>query len=83
MFNKIIEDNENKIEYYSYYCLDCFDEEFIPKRLHDEFVKNKRIIKLNKKYICSEDFRMFQKRYYNLLLENTTEEAVKKLVKEM
>ena len=73
--------DENKIEYYSYYCLDCFMEEFVPKREHEKFVKNNKIIKLNKKYIYSEDFRMFQRMYFELLLENSTEEAIKKLVK--
>lgn len=75
--------DEDKIEYYSYYCLDCFKEVCIYKNEHEQFVKNNKIIRLKKSYITVNDFIEYQKKYYELLLENSTEEAIKKLVKEM
>lgn len=73
--------DEEKIQFYSYYCLECWEQIQITKSENEKFLQEHNVIKLNKKYITTEDFRHYQKLYYDLLYTNTTEKAYQKLLK--
>lgn len=73
--------DEDKIQIYRYKCLECCETIEIPKNQNEEFLKNHNVMKLNKRYITSNDFLKYNKEYYKLLLTGSTERAYKKLVK--
>lgn len=72
---------EDKIEFYFYYCLECWEQIEVKKSENEKFLKEHNVIKLNKRFINIEDYIHYQKLYYDLLYTNTTEKAYQKLLK--
>lgn len=73
--------DEDKVDIYLYYCLECFEQIQVAKKDNNEFLRNNKVLIFNKKYISTDDFRNYQKQYYRLLLTNESEKAIQKIIR--
>jgi len=76
------EDDDEKIEFYVYSCLDCTSDIYVPKAEHEDFLKTHKVIRISNLQSDS-DFHACRALYHKLLLTNSVEQSYKKLQKKV